>query len=86
MKLSPSEWRRRRRVLYLTLAVLTGCLVYIISFGEDTAVNKEAVLPLVLGIVSLVGTYAFAAAWDDKNFMNAVTKQQNYGFSLDPSE
>src|SRR5688500_1408074 len=83
--LNPSDWRKRRIRLDLSLILLFCCLVYVLLPGGDTEVDKAAVIPLVAGIVGLIGSYVFGAAWDDKNYMNAVTQNpyQTY-YSNDP--
>jgi hypothetical protein len=66
-RLTPSEWRRRRFRLDVSLILLFGCLIYVLIPGGEVEVDKAAVIPLVAGIVGLIGSYVFGAVWDDQN-------------------
>lgn len=74
------DWKRRRLRLDLALIFLGACLLYVLFPGGDATVDEVAVIPLVAGVVGLIGQYIFGATWDDKNYMNAIAKDNNpYG-------
>lgn len=81
---SPSEWKRRRFRLDIALVLLFASLIYVLLPGGDTEVDKAAVIPLVAGIVGLIGSYVFGAVWDDKNYMNAITQNPYQSYYNDP--
>jgi len=69
----PSEWKRRRFRLDLVGTFLASCIVY--ALYKD--VGADALWVLVPSLVTLVGTYVFGAAWDDKNYMQSVVKMKD---------
>lgn len=61
------EWKRRRRIIYLTLAFCAAVIGWLVLFGADTALNNTIVTVLVVLAGSVIGSYVFGAVWDDAN-------------------
>lgn len=86
-RIEQPEWRRRRLRLDLSLAFLGACLIYVLLPGGQEEVDKVAVIPLIAGMVALVGQYIFGAAWDSKNYMNAISRQnETYSYPFTEEE
>jgi hypothetical protein len=66
------DWKKRRMVLYAALCFIAGWLSFIFWKGTDTALYQQASFALICGGVALIGQYVFGAAWDDRNYMQAV--------------
>lgn len=71
-KITPSEWKKRRFRLDIALASILVLVFYIIFSGNDTVLYQQGLIALIGAGVALIGQYIFGAAWDDKNYMNAV--------------
>jgi hypothetical protein len=67
-----SNWDKRRRVIYLTLIFCAGNVQYLIVWGSDTALHQQIALALIALAVSVIGSYCFAAVWDDNNKRGAA--------------
>lgn len=63
------RWERRRIVVFGTLAFCAVAVAYLIGWGDDTALHREIATALILLAASVVGSYVFGAAWDDRNVM-----------------
>lgn len=61
------NWRRRRRVIYLSLIFIAGMLVYLAGFAVNDALHQQLAVGLVGAGMAIVIAYVFGAAWDDKN-------------------
>lgn len=68
-------WKRRRRVIFLTLAYCAGNVSYLVAAGADTRVNETAVAGLIVLAAAIIGSYVFGAVWDDKNVLNSIRGQ-----------
>jgi hypothetical protein len=69
-----NEWKRRRIRLDTGLVFLGGLIVYILWYDSDSEVQQAAITVLIPSFVSLIGAYIFGAAWDDKNYMDSVSR------------
>ncbi|MDF2114781.1 hypothetical protein PY365_04295 [Roseiarcaceae bacterium H3SJ34-1] len=67
-----SNWDKRRPVIYLSLLFCAGNVQYLIVWGADTALHQQIALALIAFAVSVVGSYCFAAVWDDKSKRDAA--------------
>jgi hypothetical protein len=66
----PSEWKKRRRVIHLSLIFCAVGIADIIVWPGDanTAVSRANIATqLIYGATGIIATYVFGAAWDDKN-------------------
>lgn len=72
--LTKNEWKRRRARLDAALTFIALASAWIIWKDSDSAVAEAAITVLIPSGVMLIGTYVFGAAWDDKNYMDSVTK------------
>lgn len=61
------NWPRRRRWMMIALIWLSGNVQYLLIFGQDTALNQQAVLAMIGAVVSIICFYVFGAVWDDAN-------------------
>ena len=62
-----TSWKLRRRTVFATLAFCAGCVVYLIGWGADTALNSTiANGVLLLGGSTILGYCGFAAM-DDRS-------------------
>lgn len=61
------EWKRRRRVIFATLAFCAAEVAYLTIWGTDTGLNNTIVTSLILLAGSVIGSYVFGAVWDDAN-------------------
>ncbi len=62
-------WKVRRRLVIVTLAFCAGVIMFLIGWGEDTELNRAIATGAMLLSGSVLGSYVFGAAWDDKNVM-----------------
>jgi hypothetical protein len=60
------SWKWRRLAIFSTLIVCDLGLLYLILWGEDTALNRDIGNGMLLLIAAIVNGYIFGAAWDDK--------------------
>lgn len=61
------SWKWRRISVFLPLAVCLGVIVFLAGWGADTRLNQDLATGAYLLIGTLVGSYLFGAAWDDRN-------------------
>lgn len=64
-----TSWVLRRRTMFVVLAFCF--LVVLIALFQDTEVAETAVIAAFGTIIAIVGSYVFAATWDDKNLLDA---------------
>ena len=74
-KITPRPWAKRRLRLDLALVAILVWVSWIIFFDKDTVLYQQVSIALIAGGVTLIGQFVFGAAWDDKNYMNALNKQ-----------
>ena len=74
-KITPRPWAKRRLRLDLALVAILVWISWIIFFDKDTVLYQQVSIALIAGGVTLIGQYVFGAAWDDKNYMSALNKQ-----------
>lgn len=70
--LKPSEWKKRRRILYLSLIFICVSLIYIIFKGTDSVLYQQISIALIGAGTLIIGQYIFGAIWDDKNYMQTA--------------
>ena len=63
------KWENRKRVIFLSLIFCAFCILYVMLTGEDTKLNETIVTMSFIAAISIIGSYVFGAAWDDKNVM-----------------
>lgn len=63
------SWKNRRRVIWLTLIFCAGCVGYVLWDGSETVSAQTAVMCSFGLAATVIGSYVFGAAWDDKNHM-----------------
>ena len=74
-KITPRPWAKRRLRLDLALLAILVWVSWIIFVDKDTVLYQQISIALIAGGVALIGQYVFGAAWDDKNYMSALNKQ-----------
>lgn len=73
MRYRPS-WRIRRRVIFATLAFCAFWLSWIVvSAPPDSRLHETIALGLLGLAASVVGSYVFGAAWEDRATIQAET-------------
>lgn len=75
-KLTKPEWDKRRKRLDIALTSILILISWIIFSGEDSVLYQQGLIALIAAGVALIGQYIFGAAWDDKNFLDAVSKNK----------
>lgn len=65
-------WDKRRRIIHLTLLFCAGVIVWMLLNGEDTALNQSIATGVLILAGSVIGSYVFGAAWDDRNVMQSL--------------
>lgn len=63
------SWKHRRRIVYASLIYCAVVLAYIVLKGADTALYSQVALGILGLAATIIGTYVFGAAWDDRNVM-----------------
>ena len=76
-KLTKPEWAKRRRRLDIALTSILILVSWIIFRGEDSVLYQQGLIALIAAGVALIGQYIFGAAWDDKNFLDAVSRNKD---------
>lgn len=66
------SWRIRRRIIIGTLLFCGGEIFYLTGWGKDTNLASTIATGVLLLAGSVIGSYVFGAAWDDRNFMDAL--------------
>jgi len=75
--MSEYPWTRRRRFMYLVSAFLMIVIGYALIRDLTSAVAEAAVTMSILGLLGIVGSYVFGAAWQDVSHMKfSATVQQ----------
>jgi hypothetical protein len=74
-KITPRPWAKRRLRLDLALIAILVWVSWIIFLNKDTVLYQQVSIALIAGGVALLGQYVFGAAWDDKNYMSALNRQ-----------
>lgn len=64
-------WAIRRRIIVSVLAWACSLVTYLAIWGKPTSLSEAIATGLILLIGSVIGSYVFGAAWDDKNKRNA---------------
>ena len=59
------NWPMRRRVMFAALAYLAANIEYLLIFGQDTALNQNALVAMLGVAASIIASYVFGAVWDD---------------------
>lgn len=68
--MKPGDWRKRRRVIYLSLAFCAGAVAFVLAFPGDAVaapVRGQIAMALVALAASVIGAYCGFATWDDHN-------------------
>lgn len=68
---TPGDWRRRRRVIYATLAFCAVEVARIVERGGDSALSAQIAIALIGLAASAIGFYVAGATWDDHNARKA---------------
>ena len=68
----PGDWTRRRWAVFGALAYCAGTNLYIIVADTGSALHRDVSLGNLAFAGSIIATYVFGAAWDDKNARTAV--------------
>jgi len=66
------SWRIRRRIIIGTLLFCGGEIIYLTAWGADTNLHSTIASGVLILAGSVIGSYVFGAAWDDRNWMGAV--------------
>lgn len=67
---SKSDWKIRRRIIFLTLAFCLFEVIYLTVFAESTELNETLANGTLILAGSVIGSYVFGAVWDDNNVGN----------------
>jgi hypothetical protein len=79
-----SNWDKRRRVIYLALLYCAVLVCYIVFKGADTALNAQVSIALIGLAGAIIGSYCFAAVWDDNNKRDAAVAVETSDEESDP--
>ena len=63
------SWKYRRRVVFGTLIFCALAITWLVVRGEDIRLHETIAIGLIGLAVSVIGSYVFGAAWDDRNVM-----------------
>lgn len=67
------SWKVRRRIVIAALGFCAGCIVYLMIYGQaDSRLHETIAYGLFGTAISVIGSYVFGAAWDDKNVMKTL--------------
>lgn len=61
------SWLWRRWAVFSSLGVCDVILLYLMAFGDDTALNRDLVQGAYALIILIVNGYVFAGILDDRN-------------------
>lgn len=64
-----TSWRYRRALSIGSGVWAMGLITFIVLFGRDTAINRDALGILSMVLLGVVGTYTGGAVLDDRNRM-----------------
>jgi len=66
------SWKIRRRIVVATLIFCAFCVTWIMIGGDARSVN-DVIVMCSFGLAgSTIGSYVFAAVWDDRNVMKEI--------------
>lgn len=66
------SWKIRRRIVLATLFFCAFCVLWVMIFGDTRSV-LEVIVMCSFGLAgSTIGSYVFAAVWDDRNVMKEL--------------
>lgn len=63
------SWRYRRALVFAVSAFCAAVIAYLTARGQDTRLAESIASGAFLLLGTVVGSYVFGAAWDDKNVM-----------------
>jgi len=63
------SWKHRRRVVFGALIFCALAITWLMIRGEDIRLHETIAVGLIGLAVSVIGSYVFGAAWDDRNVM-----------------
>lgn len=66
------SWTIRRRIIVAILSWGVGLVTYLAVYGRDIDLSQTIANGTLLLMASVIGSYVFGAAWDDKNVMKAA--------------
>lgn len=75
-KLFGDNWPKRRRYMTAVLAWAMLNVDYILIFGQDNALNQNALFAMVTLIGSIIGAYVFGAVWDDADKRKRIGEKE----------
>lgn len=67
-----AKWEVRRKIIIYTLLFCAVCVLYIMGFGADNALNATIVTGCFSMATMVVSGYIFGAVIDDKNNETAM--------------
>ena len=59
-------WKNRRRFMIVVSVFFAAVVAYVLGAALDTKPAETAVMFAMVGLTGIVGSYVFAATWDDK--------------------
>lgn len=65
------SWKRRRRLIYLTLLYCAGHVSYLTVWASDTALHQQLAIALMGLAGTTLGFYVGGAVWDDHSIRKA---------------
>lgn len=74
---TPGCWKIRRRFMFSIAGFCVWVISYVLYSGLNTAAADTAITMSFLTLISIVGSYVFGAAWDDKNARNISIKKES---------
>lgn len=80
------QWAKRRRFMYVVSAFLMIVVGYALIRDLESAVAEAAVTMSIIGLLGIVGSYVFGAAWQDVSHMkfSAIAQQPPKKTELPP--
>lgn len=69
-------WKIRRRWIAGVLVFCAVEIAYLTIWGQDTRLHESIATSLIILAGSILSAYIFGAAWDDRNFMNAISRRR----------
>ncbi|MDP2621456.1 MAG: hypothetical protein Q8P46_15015 [Hyphomicrobiales bacterium] len=64
---SNDNWNKRRKLIFISLGFIGVCVAYLVFLAPDDVLRQNLAYALTGAGVSIIGSYAFAATWDDNN-------------------
>lgn len=66
------SWKIRRRIVLCALAFCALCVIYAMA-KSPTGETDNLIVMCAFGLAfTVIGSYVFGAAWDDRNYMMAL--------------